>query len=577
MSYIQAGSTVVACPSFIGATQGYAPALSADFLTTTALPSWITYSGASLATLFDSTGKLTFKPNNLLTYSNTFDNAAWTASSVTVAPGASDPLGGTTAYTLTASGANGTVTQTAAAGAKPYNILNAIWIKRKTGTGNIQLSDATGALTTLTVTTSWTQVYQGYVGASSTGTFQIKIVTSGDAVYVYAATQSAVTYETTPRTGDQQITTSAAYYGPRFDYDPSTLAAKGLLIEEARTNSATYSNTFSDVSWAQANVTSITQNATSPTSGTTAWTLIADGVGACTLTKTVTLTTGNTLSIFAKAGTDNFIYLTQTDAGGSKTSYFNVSTGALGTQNVTSAGAPTIAQSGGSITAIGNSWYRIAITSSGASVTSFAIGMSDADNSTTVTAAKTTIIYGAQFELGSFATSYIPTAASAVARSADTLNSTSFMSSYRASASSIVVELQPEAVATLSVFTVDDGTFHHRFQWIDSGVAGQFRSTGEDDGGTFNINNNWGTVTTAVKRLGVAAATNDFAAYEGGTQQLTLSNSGTLPTAVTTARWGASYGGTAPLYNGWLRGFAYYNSRLPNPIIQSKSVVGAGY
>jgi hypothetical protein len=31
--------------------------------------------------------------------------------------------------------------------------------------------------------------------------------------------------------------TAAAYYGPRFDYDPVTLAPKGLLIEEQRTNS----------------------------------------------------------------------------------------------------------------------------------------------------------------------------------------------------------------------------------------------------------------------------------------------------------------------------------------------------
>jgi len=52
--------------------------------------------------------------------------------------------------------------------------------------------------------------------------------------YIYGAALSAVTYETTPRPGDQVITTSAAYYGPRFDYPGGS--ADGLLVEGARTN-----------------------------------------------------------------------------------------------------------------------------------------------------------------------------------------------------------------------------------------------------------------------------------------------------------------------------------------------------
>ena len=62
----------------------------------------LTYSGPSLSTMFDSTGKLTYKPNNLLTYSNTFSNAAWTKQNVTISSGVSDPFGGTNAWTVTA-------------------------------------------------------------------------------------------------------------------------------------------------------------------------------------------------------------------------------------------------------------------------------------------------------------------------------------------------------------------------------------------------------------------------------------------------------------------------------------------
>jgi len=68
----------------------------------------LTYSGPSLSTMFDSTGKLTYRPNNLLTYSNTFSNAAWsslnggTGTAPTVTSGQSDPLGGTAAFRVQA-------------------------------------------------------------------------------------------------------------------------------------------------------------------------------------------------------------------------------------------------------------------------------------------------------------------------------------------------------------------------------------------------------------------------------------------------------------------------------------------
>jgi hypothetical protein len=58
---------------------------------------------------------------------------------------------------------------------------------------------------------------------------------------------------------------------PRFDYDPVTLAPKGLLIEEARTNILLYSNDFRDTAtagstrpWVYDNTTITTGAAVSP-------------------------------------------------------------------------------------------------------------------------------------------------------------------------------------------------------------------------------------------------------------------------------------------------------------------------
>ena len=59
-------------------TPGSAPVAAWDASTSTLaqLAVLATHTRTSLATMFDSTGKLTYAPNNLVTYSEQFDNAA---------------------------------------------------------------------------------------------------------------------------------------------------------------------------------------------------------------------------------------------------------------------------------------------------------------------------------------------------------------------------------------------------------------------------------------------------------------------------------------------------------------------
>ena len=44
-------------------------------------------------------------------------------------------------------------------------------------------------------------------------------------------------------------TTSAAAYAPRFDYDPASLAPRGLLLEQQRTNQLLYSGDLTNAAW----------------------------------------------------------------------------------------------------------------------------------------------------------------------------------------------------------------------------------------------------------------------------------------------------------------------------------------
>lgn len=66
---------------------------------------------------------------------------------------------------------------------------------------------------------------------------------------------------------------------PRFDYNPVTLACKGLLIEEARTNILTYSEQFDNAAWAKLNVTVSANNTTSPDGTLNAEKLVVTNAG----------------------------------------------------------------------------------------------------------------------------------------------------------------------------------------------------------------------------------------------------------------------------------------------------------
>ncbi len=118
---------------------------------------------------------------NLVPKSYTMDDASWTATNVTVADGAiADPMGGLNAASLTATAGNGTVLLAAGVTAQTYSV----WLKRKTGTGNIDITADSGATyVTKTLTTAWKRFE--VTAASASQTCGIRIVTSADAAYVW--------------------------------------------------------------------------------------------------------------------------------------------------------------------------------------------------------------------------------------------------------------------------------------------------------------------------------------------------------------------------------------------------------
>lgn len=132
------------------------------------------------------TGLLEAQRTNHATMSETLEGADWAATNVNV--GTDDnvgPDGFTTAETLTASAGNGTLIQDLGViGAAAVSF--SIWLKRKTGTGDIDLTvDGGAGWTTVAVTSTWTrfEITQGLADPD----FGIRIVTNADAVYAWGA------------------------------------------------------------------------------------------------------------------------------------------------------------------------------------------------------------------------------------------------------------------------------------------------------------------------------------------------------------------------------------------------------
>lgn len=120
---------------------------------------------------------------NLLTYCRDLSNVAWTASNVTVAATTGADGVAASGSRLTATAGNGTVIRAAALvhGSAAYS--GSFFIKRITGTGNVDITLDNGATwTTVTVTAAYTQLGKTQTLANSQ--FGIRLVTSGDVVDV---------------------------------------------------------------------------------------------------------------------------------------------------------------------------------------------------------------------------------------------------------------------------------------------------------------------------------------------------------------------------------------------------------
>lgn len=375
----------------------------------------------------------------------------------------------------------------------------------------------------------------------------------------------------------------AAVNEPRVDYDPTTLACRGLLLEEQRTNLFQRSADITVAPWSTSGTLPTADKTAAPDGTTTADSLAETVANVQHYTlNTASVTSGSTYtaSIFVKKGNGatapDWIAFGFISAGfGTARVAFNVQTGLFG--NITGITSTSVTQ-------FQNGWWRISVTATATATTGSGGLLLNFTQNTNVAASvpvyvgQTTsdvFIWGAQFEAGSFATSYIPTTSASVVRSADVCSITgaSFSSFFNATEGTLVVKaarlLAANAAGTSGFpryLCFDDGTTSNRIQAWWFGGPNQFVTT---VGGVDSAALALATVTGGTS-FGIAARykANDFAASQDG-GAVGTDVSGALPTVTAVGIGQASSG--MGIINGHIHTIQYFNAIKTNAQLQALS------
>lgn len=349
---------------------------------------------------------------------------------------------------------------------------------------------------------------------------------------------------------------------PRFDYSPATLICKGLLIEESRQNLFLYSQEFNNNYWYKA-LGSVSANvATGPDGLNTADSFTADTTNQVhwiARLNVVPAASGTTYThtVFAKA--NGYTKVRMADSSGARyAASFDLSA-----VTVTDTGGAGYVS--GSITPFSNGWYRCSITFTSTASNFWPSVVGYPDTGATLNnygasylgdGVSGIYIWGAQLEIGAFATSYIPTTTTALTRNADvaTITGTNFSDFWQASKGGAQVLALPSTVSGIRpLVQYDDGTANNIIALRGNAANPELQIV---DGGAPQVQLDAGTIVANTPySLTGWWQTNDCKARQNS--GVTVSDyTATIPT-VTQARLGSD--GTNYL-NGHLATINYYDS-----------------
>jgi len=553
----------------------------------------LAFSRSTTATRVASNGLIEKVRTNLITYSEQFDNAAWAKTNATVtANTTANPINGAlTADTITlAAGTvqkflaqalthSGSFTKSVYLKAGTHQFVQ-ILISGNTSFANFDLvngtSSASGGVATITA------VANGFYRC----TFSYTVASGLNVTFIAVDSLAAIRAEATSSTGnfiafgfqsetgdiatDYIATTSAAVSVgpvanvPRLDYLNSSCPR--LLLEPQRQNLVLFSEQLDNAYWTNAEATTVSANVgVSPDGYTNADKLIPQATSnlhRLSRSFTVTTATPYTFSAFVKrAGYDYFLIRTS-DAANNNIGYDLLN----GTVTYTASGYTSFIES------YGNDWYRIGFVRS---FTASSITINFRPNPTIIsTNALDNItgdgtsggfVWGAQLELGAYATSYVNTLNSAVTRGADACSKTGISSLIGQTEGTLFVEAEYiDGVDDARVSLSDGTTNNWMFISAPEPTGGLIKMRMYiNEGGVNQVNKFSSTIVTkGVHKYAMAYKANDVVMYLDGNNE----GSDTLATIPACSRFditGSSMASSALISTG-IKQVIFFPTRLSN-------------
>ncbi len=379
--------------------------------------------------------------------------------------------------------------------------------------------------------------------------------------------------------------TSASANTPRFDYDPVTRLARGLLIEEQRTNLLTYSEQFDNALWVKGGST-ISANAVVSLDGTQDADKLVEDTSLANFHRVsnvslsgINLTTQLTVTFYVKAAERNRfnIYIFNNGAVANFIQgTFNLSTLASSATNGGTGNSAAV-----SITDSGNGCYRCrlsgivdpAVTSG---VPNVQLRMLNASGSEAYNGDGTSGLYiwGAQLEAGAFATSYIPTTTAQVTRIADsaTMTGTNFSSWYNATEGTLFADFDVSVTTTDSntrvIYGVSNGAFANSMYLTRQPSSNQISSAVIFGGAAQDTAAAIALPANNSGRHAFGYATDNLGHSLNGSA-VTLDTTASIPSVNGLTLGNANWSGGANLLCGHIKRISYYPRRLSNAELQA--------